>query len=154
MKLEEYDLVLSNYNIIVGVTRRDGTRKMSNFLRKNLFYNKEKQIFINTDLEQHVTLKENSDYEVLSVQDVEILEEATPENVKKLDSSWICPKEKPYLDNNGETLGVLFGIVGIIGNQMIKGSPGWYIIKFKNGKKALIGEYSKHIEKIKVNIGG
>jgi len=152
MKLEEYDLLLSDYNIIM-------IEDMSNFSRKNLFYNKEKKIFINADFknideklsdsEAEKTIIESGLYEVLSVHDVEILEEATPENVKSLDPSWSCPKEKPTLDSHGESLGVLFGIVGIIGNTMIRGVPGWYVIKFKNGNKALIAEYSNKIKKIK-----
>jgi hypothetical protein len=152
MKLEEHDLALSDYTIVM-------IDNMSNFSRKNLFYNKEKKIFINADFENideelsdseaEKTIIKSGLYEVLSVHDVEMLEEATPENVKSLNPSWSCPKEKPQLDNHRENLGVMFGIVGIIGNVMIKGVAGWYVIKFKNGKKALLAEYSAKIKKIK-----
>jgi hypothetical protein len=142
MNLDGYDLIMVDYDILVTD---------SNFNHKKLLYDKSKKVFINTRYTNGVLNQtvDKSDYEVFSIKDVEILEEATEENVKNLDSSWSCPKQSPQLDNHGENLGVMFGIVGIIGNVMVRGVAGWYVIKFKNGKKALLAEYSAKIKKIK-----
>jgi hypothetical protein len=146
MNLNGYDLIMVDYDILVTD---------SNFNHKKLLYDKSKKVFINTKYTDGVLNQtvDKSDYEVFSVNDIEILEQANEENVKKLDPSWSCPKESPKLDNHGENLGVAFGIIGIIGNVVVRGVEGWYIIKFKNGKKALLAEFSAKIKKIKKAMG-
>ena len=141
MDLKGYDLIMIDYEFPIH---------KSNLDKKILLYDKSKKIFINTnflDGKLGETI-DNSDYKVFSIKDVEYLEEANSDNVKRLDSAWKLPSDKPVIDNNTENLGVLFGIIGIVGDVVIRGTEQWYIIKFKNGKKAIFGSMSKRIEKI------
>lgn len=141
MKIKGYDLIMVDYDFYIY---------KSNLENKKLLYDKTDKIFINSNYDSG-TLGEtidSSDYKVYSINDIKCLEVATTENVRRLDSSWVLPDKKPNLDNNTENLGVVFGLIGIIGDTVIRGYKEWYIIKFKDGKKAIFGSMSNRVKKI------
>ena len=141
MKIKGYDLIMVDYDFYIY---------KSNLENKKLLYDKTDKIFINSNYDSG-TLGEtidSSDYKIYSINDIECLEVATTENVRRLDSSWVLPDKKPNLDNNTENLGVVFGLIGIIGDTVIRGYEEWYIIKFKDGKKAIFGSMSNRVKKI------
>ncbi len=138
---EKYDLIWIDYEFSLYESNLD---------KKMLLYDKSEKFFINTNFRDGKLGEtiDSSDYEVFYLKDVDYLEEANSDNIKRLNSSWKLPSHKPVLDNNTENLGVAFGIFGIIGDVAIRGIAQWYIIKFKNGKKAIFGSMSKRVEKI------
>lgn len=141
MKIKGYDLIFTDYDFYIY---------KSNLENKKLLYDKSNKIFINSNYNSG-TLGEtvdSSDYKIYKIKDIHCLEIATTDNVKRLDSNWILPDYKPNLDNNTENLGVAFGLIGIIGDVVIRGYKEWYIIQFKDGKKAIFGSMSNRVEKI------
>lgn len=139
--MKGYDLIMIDYDFYIYET---------NLENKKLLYDKTDKIFINSNYDTG-TLGETidvSDYKVYSINDIEFLEVATIENIKTLDPSWVLPDKKPNLDNNTENLGVVFGLIGIIGDTVIRGYEEWYIIKFNDGKKAIFGSMSNRVKKI------
>lgn len=122
----------------------------SNFENKKLLYDKSNKVFINSNYDTGILGEtvDSSDYKIYRMTDIHLLEVATAENVRRLDSNWVLPEKKPNLDNNTENLGVAFGLIGIIGDVVIRGYKEWYIIQFKDGKKALFGSMSNRVKKI------
>jgi len=90
-------------------------------------------------------------YDRISINELEILEVATEENVNSLDSSWNLSKAKSEI-NHGSVFGAAFGILGLAGEIAMKGYNLTFIARFKDGKKLLATIKSKAFEKIKLHI--
>lgn len=77
-------------------------------------------------------------------------EEATPNNLEKVNSSIDLEKAKSEIRVDS-TLGTVFGIVGMVGEALVKGGKITFIAGFKDGTKILATTHEKTYNYILTN---